>query len=120
MSRLSEVHRSQCLIVGGGSHASRLADALKSIHPELVDLSVGGWKITNKSVDELASDIENSLEDEDPASTTVILHLFDNSIYRGRVESNLTEPEKTNGRFHLRGELTIVDGAAIKKPYSKW
>ena len=109
-----EVNRSQCLIIGGGSHASRLADALKSIHPEVVDLSVGGWKITEKSVSELASDIENSLEDEDPASTTVILHLFDNSIYRGRVDGNLTEPEKSNGRFHLRGELTIADGAAIK------
>ena len=79
-----------------------------------MDLSVGGWKISDKSVDELASDIENSLEDEDPANTTVILHLFDNSIYRGRVDGNFTEPEKTNGKFHLRGELTIVDGAAIK------
>ena len=79
---------------------------------------MGGWKISDKSVDELASDIENSLEDEDPANTTVILHLFDNSIYRGRVDGNLTEPEKINGRFHLRGELTIVDGQP-SKPYSR-
>ena len=36
-----EVNRRQVIIVGGGSHACRLAEAIGATHPEVVDLSIG-------------------------------------------------------------------------------
>ena len=51
--------------MGGGSHASRLANALGSINPEVVDLSIGGWKVTEDNVRDLATDIGDALEAAD-------------------------------------------------------
>ena len=49
-----EVSGSQTIIIGGGSHASRLAAAVGSIYPEVVDLTIGGWKLSEKSAEDLA------------------------------------------------------------------
>ena len=46
-----EVNRSQCLIVGGGSHASRLADA-PQVHPPRGCGLVGGWLEDHREVGE--------------------------------------------------------------------
>ena len=49
-----EVSSSRTIIVGGGSHASRLATSIGSIYPEVVDLTIGGWRLTEKSGENLA------------------------------------------------------------------
>ena len=54
-----EVSGSRTLIFGGGSHAGRLAAAVGAIYPEVVDLTVGGWKVSEKAAEDLAYDIEN-------------------------------------------------------------
>ena len=103
-----EVSGSQTIILGGGSHASRLAAAVGSIYPEVVDLTIGGWKLSEKSAEDLAYDIENVMDDADPAYTTIILHIFDNSVFLGEEEGGLVAPEKIAGRFHIRGRLATV------------
>ena len=42
---------------GGGSHTSRLATSIGSTYPEVVDLTIGGWILTEKSGENLAYDI---------------------------------------------------------------
>ena len=71
---------SRTIILGGGSQVGRLALAVGAIYPEVVDLTIGGWKLTNKSAEDLAYDMENVFDDTDLANATIILHMFDNSI----------------------------------------
>ena len=44
----SEVIRSPTIIIGGGSHAGRLAEALRSTHLEDVDLFMSGWRLSEE------------------------------------------------------------------------
>ena len=90
-----EVSSSRTIIVGGGSHASRLATSIGSIYPEVVDLTIGRWRLTEKSGENLAYDIENVLDEVDPANTTIILHLFDNSVFMGETSGTTAAAVKT-------------------------
>ena len=71
-----EVSGSRTLIFGGGSHAGRLAAAVGAIYPEVVDLTVGGWNLSEKAAKDLAYDIENVREDLDPTNATLILTIL--------------------------------------------
>ena len=64
------------IIFGGGSHAGRLAEALRATYPEVVDLSARGWKLCSASAHDLASDIEGILKDEAGEDTTVVLQRY--------------------------------------------
>ena len=66
-----EVSTSQTVIFAGGSHACRIAEAARSTYPEVVDLSIGGWKLTTESAAELAHDISCVLEDAEYNSFTI-------------------------------------------------
>lgn len=46
--------KTQTIIVGGGSHTSRLADALGQASRKVADLSKGGWAISKGNIAELA------------------------------------------------------------------
>ena len=53
MNRLLYTHeadRRPLMILGGGSHARRLAEAVGHINPEVIDLTIGGWKINTENV----------------------------------------------------------------------
>ena len=54
---------------------------------------------------ELAHDLTGVLEDGDEGSHTVVLHLFDNSIFKGEVDGELTDPFKIGKKFHISGKL---------------
>ena len=110
-----EVSSSRTIIVGGGSHASRLATSIGSIYPEVVDLTIGGWRLTEKSGKNLAYDIENVLDEADPANTTIILHMFDNSVFLGESGGTTAAPVKVNGRYHILGRLVVANGKQIKE-----
>ena len=51
----------------------------------MVDLIIGGWKLSEKTAKDLAYNIENVMDDADPATTTIILYMFDNSMFLGDV-----------------------------------
>ena len=57
-----EVNRRQVIIVGGGSLACRLAEAIGATHPEVVDLSKGGWRVNEDNARDLPNDITDALE----------------------------------------------------------
>ena len=60
----------------------------------MVDLTIGGWKLNEKSAEDLAYDLENVFDDTDLANSTVILFMFGNSIFVGNVEGLQSEPVK--------------------------
>ena len=65
----------------------------------MVDLTTGGWKLSEKTAEDLAYDIENILDDADPATTTILLHMFDNSVFLGNMDGNLCGPVKIDGHY---------------------
>ena len=115
-----EVSRRQTIIVCGGSHACRLAEAIGATHPEVVDLSIDGWKLSESSANDLANDISDALEAvECLENCTVILNIFDNSIYKGRNPGSPTEPLRQSGGYHLVGELNLVKDDEFKKLFEE-
>ena len=111
-----EVVRRPLIIVGGGSHASRLANALGSINPEVVDLSIGGWKVTEDNVRDLATDIGDALEAaESPEGCTIVLQLLDNSLFKGGSKTSQIYPVKLGGTFHIVGELSTINEDKFKE-----
>ena len=60
-----EVSTSHTIVFAGGSHASRIAEAARSAYPEVVDLCIGGWRLSKDSAAELAHDLTGVLEDGD-------------------------------------------------------
>ena len=55
------------------------------------------------------------MDDLDPANVTIILHMFDNSIYRGLVDGNQVEVVKLDGSYHIPGKLKVIDSKHVKK-----
>ena len=84
-------------------------------YPEVVDLKIGGWKLSEKTAEDLAFDIENFMDEADPASTTIILHLFDNSVFHGVVDENPVAPVKIHGWYHILGRLEVTNAKAGKE-----
>ena len=82
----------------------------------MVDLTAGGWKLSEKTAEDLAYDIENVVvEDLDPANVTIILNILDNNIYRGNVDGKQVETVKLDGSYHIPGKLEIVDSRIVKE-----
>ena len=81
----------------------------------MVDLTIGGWRLTEKSGENLAYDIENVLDEADPTNTTIILHMFDNRVFLGESGGTTAAPVKVNGRYHILGRLVVANGKQIKE-----
>ena len=109
-----EVSSNHSIIVCGGSHANKLAKALGSIRPEVVDLSVGGWILDPDSAKVLEADLLEAMTDLDAEDTTVVLQLFDNVTYQGSGPNGPTRPIKAGGKYHLEGALQIVSAEAFR------
>ena len=110
----SEVIRSKTIIIGGGSHAGRIAEAIRSTHPEVVDLSMSGWLLSENTASELASDISDALDDEEVEDPIVVLQIFDNALYKGTLNGEIADPVKQQGRYHILGNLQILTGHELK------
>ena len=87
-----EDSRRQTIIVGGGSHAGRIAEALNSTYPEVVDLSVRGWRLSPSTARDLVDDIAGILEDVAVEDCTIILQIFDNAIYKAVDGNTWSDP----------------------------
>ena len=45
----------------------------------------------------------------------MVLHLFDNSIFKGEVDGELTDPFKIGKKFHISGKLQLINHADFKQ-----
>ena len=109
-----EDSRRHTIIVGGGSHAGRIAEALNSTYPEVVDLSVRGWRLSSSTASDLADDIAGILEDVAVEDCTIILQIYDNAIYKAVNGETWSDPVKQGGKYHVPGKLDIVGEAEVK------
>jgi len=100
------------IIIAGSSHASRLAEQIGQDRPDIVDLSCGGWRLTDATAGELAEDLTEQIGQHNKCA--VILQLFDNSIFCGKMGNKLRPALKIEGKYHIEGELAVVEREQMK------
>ena len=103
------------IILGGASHAERLAIALGLRHSNVADLTLPGWRLTEETAEDLASDISGILRSHDHEKIILVLQVFDNAIFRGLIGDELCDPIKINGKYHIPGKLVIIRQEELKR-----
>ena len=102
------------IVVGGGSHAERLAAAIGSRYQNMADLSIPGWKLNEATAVDLESDISGIMENNNSSWVVVVLQLFDNEIYKGMSGREILDPVKKDGRYHIIGKLVMASKEEFK------
>jgi len=107
------------LLVAGGSHASRLVAAMEADHPNIIDITRGGWKLDEGAAMELAAELEDHL-DGIRGKAVVIVQLFDNCIYHGILpDGSRRRPFKSDGVYHVEGELATIGKAEMRELFDE-
>jgi hypothetical protein len=105
-------------VIVGASHAARLASKLDDLDLHVIDITIPGWKFTEKSVEAQVNALKEVLKEECAGETVIIYHLYDNSCYLGVDErGNCSLPEKSavDKKYHIKGCLTMVGKAEFKE-----
>jgi len=103
------------LLVAGASHASRLAGGLGELHTDIIDMSVGGWKLCEESAIDMAAEISDHLAGIS-GKAAVVVQLFDNSIYHGILPNGTRRsPFREEGQYHVEGELATISKERLKE-----
>jgi hypothetical protein len=107
------------LIIVGASHANRLAGILDDLELNVVDLTTPGWSVTEQSVTDLTDHLADVLREHTDLQNVIIYHLFDNSAYHGVEDGSVIPPVKGgDNRYHILGELALVDRQEFKKIFN--
>jgi hypothetical protein len=69
------------VILVGASHLQRPSEHLDCEKWRIVDLTRPGWRITDQSVRDLATDVEDAMMDADMDNSIMVVHLLDNNVY---------------------------------------
>ncbi len=98
------------VVFASGSHSSRMLDQITDPNIKLLDCTVPGFRITERSVAEMAKGIKEVASELSAKGTVIVMQLFDNSIYYGsREEGEMLLPKKgTDCAYHVEGALKIV------------
>jgi hypothetical protein len=104
----------------GFSHSSRLTDELDETCLDVTDISVRGWKLTDKAVEEKVKELKDIVATCDEKRTTVVYQLFDNVSYMvKKPDGTRSLPQKgRDGRYQVEGKLDVVGRDEIKKMVS--
>ena len=102
-------------MVGGASHAERLANALGHRHGNVADLTLAGRRLTEEAADDLASDISGIMMTKDVSKVIIVLQIFDNSVYKGLIGKEIMNPVKLDGRYHIPGKLVVIGQDELKE-----
>ena len=116
----TEFNESRFIIaLAGSSHASRLQEPLASTHLQVVDVSVPGFRISERAVSSMVSDMEAAISGLPDHKTIVLIQPFDNSIFfasKARGEKILTR-KGSDGKYHVEGELKMVSKEDMKNMF---
>ncbi len=113
----SETESVIVIALAGSSHSSRLAGPLTDTYLRVVDVSVPGFRISEKSVELMVEDLTAALADLDDSKTVVLIQPFDNSIFfscNSHGEKNLTKKGR-DGKYHVEGELKLISKEDMKE-----
>jgi hypothetical protein len=102
------------LVLLGASHLSKIRKHLNEDQWNVLDLTKPGWRISADTVKTLLDEVTAASVNWD--TTTVILQLFDNSVYMvGGQGGEKTLPKRgQDGTYHRDGHLVVADKAVVK------
>jgi hypothetical protein len=102
------------LVLIGASHLSRIRKHLNGDKWNVIDLTKPGWRVNADNVKDLTDELSASVINWD--TTTVILQLYDNSVYMvGGQEGEKTLPKRgPDGVYHIDGHLVVADKETVK------
>jgi hypothetical protein len=105
------------LILLGSSHLRRISEHLDQDRSDIVDLCEPGFRIPANSVAGLIKKLESELREPVDGNCTVILQLFDNSVYQTGGPGGVRYlPDKDQyGQYHITGSLQVADKDAVKE-----
>jgi hypothetical protein len=104
------------LVLLGASHLSKIRKHLNEEQWNIFDLTKPGLRINTDTVKDLVNEVTVTAASVNWDTTTVILQLFDNSIYMvGGQGGEKTLPKRDHGgTYHIDGHLVVADKAAVK------
>jgi hypothetical protein len=78
---------------------------------------VPGFRVSEKSVSEITSDISEKLSELELAKTMVVLQLLDNVSYECRNEfgDRLLPRKSSDGRYHAPGEISVIGKDTLRE-----
>jgi hypothetical protein len=108
------------VIMVGASHSSRMTDELDDTCLEVVDISVRGWRLSEKTVEEKVKELTEIVSQCDEKRTTVVYQLYDNvSFFAKKADGTRNLPEKgQDGKFHVDGRLEVATRDEAKRMVS--
>ncbi len=76
-----------------------------------------GFRISEKSVSEITTDISEKLLELDPARSVVVLQLLDNVSYKCKNEfgDRLLPRKSGDGRYHAPGEISVIGKDTLRE-----
>ncbi len=105
--------KAQKVILLGASNLGHCADHLKNLGISVIDLTKPGWIATPDNVSALLEKL-NSI----PCSNSdrLVLDLYGNLSYRfEQIDGTLSLPYKSDGRYHLAGDVVACPITVFKK-----
>jgi len=101
-------------VVFGASHASRIADQLEDLGHVVFNLSVSGWRVSARAVDDMHQSLQNIIHLLPARTVFVYGMLLDNTLYYSEAEGQRQLPVKlSDGKYHVRGQLSYLSVAEI-------
>jgi hypothetical protein len=91
------------VVLMGGGHSSRMTDELDDTCLEVVDISVKGWRISEKAVEDKVKELTEIVSQCDEKRTTIVYQLYDNcSFFAKKQDGTRSLPETdSDGKYHV-------------------
>jgi hypothetical protein len=97
-----------------------MTDELDDTCLEVVDISVRGWKISEKAVEEKVKELTEIVSQCIEKGTTIIYQLYDNCSFFAKKTGVYQSPARkgSDGKYHVEGRLEIATRDEAKRMVS--
>jgi len=104
-----EVQQTRKILVIGGSHSIREAEALSERGFEVISVAVRGWRPNLTACEDMAAKVEEAVQ-RMSSGDLCLVHCFDNIAYMARSEEGGDLPIRKffKGDYHIEGDLVLA------------
>jgi hypothetical protein len=121
-SQLGTDNTNECrfgIVLAGSSHSVRLIDPLESTNLRVVDSTIPGFRVTDQSVAEMATELAEKVLDLDPNDNVIVIQLLDNSSNECKTTNGdrVLPKRGRDGKFHAVGELGVIGKDTLREHF---
>jgi len=101
-------HRDRVVLVGG-SHSRRLAEVMKEMDIEVVEIIEPGLIFSVEKAEEMGRRLSSILEKEVSGNTLIVYQVLDNTCYQQGKDQDWGPMEKgPDGKYHAEGQVRVT------------